>query len=147
MAVSSRSIAWGAVVVLVLTVPVVLILRGDPMEGCIEVSRERLDRIALALTVEGGSLREGWAYRSPAHTEAYFVAAEIDGPGLEDEGDDELWFVTSFESVAGIVLPVGEARTGFVTSGDAGDIDARVSSSDPGAQEARTCLRRAQARS
>lgn len=109
--------------------------------ACLDVPRATLDQIEAGLDVSGGgALRRGKAVSSGAHRNAYFVAAEIDGPGLEGEGDVGLWLVTSLES-GGMILAVPHTATEFSIFPDASTTDARARRSDPGAREAEDCLR------
>lgn len=114
-----------------------------PMEGCIQVSPQRLEGIAAGLTLNGGSLREAWAFRSGAHQSAYFVAAEVDGPGLEGDGHDLVYFVTSLDS-GGSTLAVDELAVDWSDWPDGATTGANTSTRDPGVREARDCLARAQ---
>ena len=119
----------------------------EPSASCVVVSRAKLDVIASSLTVGGGgSLREGVAHPSGAHQKAYFIAAEIDGPGpdLEGQGDHGVWFASSLEPTGGMLLAVPNMATEFSDWPDASTTAAQATMGDPGAREAVACLVAAQ---
>ena len=65
---------------------------APPPIACEEVGPALTQALATSLTVQGGgTIRGARAVRSNRHINAYYVAAEIDGPGLESAGDVGLW--------------------------------------------------------
>lgn len=116
--------------------------RSTPPQGCVDVPRQLLDDIASTLTVDGGgSLREGRAHRSGAHQRAFFVAAEVVGPGLEETGNIGVWLVSGSLSSPGLLLAVDGTANAFSGLPNAGRTDAGSTMADPGAREARECVR------
>lgn len=109
---------------------------------CEIVPPELLAAIASGLSVAGGgTLREAQAVKSADYTKAWFVAAEIDGPGLEGDGDIGLWVTNGLDSSYGLIYSVDGVANEFSDWGDGGATDAGFSQFDDGAQEAVDCLR------
>lgn len=138
-----------AVVIVIVAAALVSACVGDVGESgeagspanCLRVPQALLQTIGDGLTVRaGGSLSEGRAHRSGAHRNAYFVAAEIDGPGLEGSGDIGVWFVSGSLRDPGFILAVPHIATEFSEWGDASQTDAAATMSDAGARESRECL-------
>lgn len=116
---------------------------GDDGNRCEPVSRALLDGIETGLTVSGGgSLSSGQAVRSDDFEQVWFVAAEIDGPGLEGDGDIGLWATNSVPggSPEGLIFAVDAIAREFSDWGAGGATDAQLSTGDDGASEAVDCL-------
>lgn len=114
---------------------------------CEPVSRFLLNKvIAEGLTVRGrGSLRDGYAVRSKDFQKVWFLAAEIDGPGLRGDGDIGLWATNappatnSYAEYAGLMFSVDSVAKEFSDWGAGDTSDAQITQFDDGAQEAREC--------
>ena len=111
-----------------------------PAPDCIEVSQQKLSEMQIGMN-EGLTLRNAWAVKSGAHENAWFVSAEIDGPGLEGAGHVGTWFVTPLAG-AGMILAVPEVATEFSQFGNASTTDAQATMSDAGARDSRRCVER-----
>jgi hypothetical protein len=112
---------------------------------CIKVSRAKLDGIASGLTVSGGgSLRDGWAVKSEDFNSLYFIAAEIDGSGLEGNGDIGLWASNSLESGQGLILSVNSIAKEFSVWPHGDTTDSNITQFDDGADEAKKCIEASQ---
>lgn len=80
-------------------------------KSCEEAPRNTLDDITTGLTAQGATLRSGTAAALPREFEEtplpwrYIVAAEIDGPGFEGDGQIATWLVSGItvEESGGIV--------------------------------------------
>lgn len=108
---------------------------------CLDVSAQTVEKIESGLTVQGGgSLQDARAVRSGAHRSAYFVSADLEGPGLEGPGHLATWIVTELEGPGGMVLAVSGQAKEFSDWGDASTTDARATMSDPGARESQACV-------
>ena len=71
------------------------------------------DAIAEGLTVDGGgSLRGGWIVKSSDFKKVYFVALEVDGPGIDGDGDVGTW-ATNSRSGAGLIYAVDPVAREF----------------------------------
>ncbi len=86
----------------------------------------------------GGSLRSAQVVRSADFNSAYFVAADIQGAGLEGPHDIGVW-VTNRLDGRGAFSVNGHANE-FSDWGDGGQTDAAFSMSDDGASEAEDCV-------
>lgn len=123
----------------------VVILAGCGSEGessasrCIAVEQTTLSNIAEGLTVSGGgSLRDGWAVRSEDFEQVYFVAAEMDGSGMEGDGEVGLWATNDL--AGGLIFAVNSMAEEFSDWGSGGGTDAELTTSDDGADEALDCV-------
>ena len=96
-------------------------------------------RIAEGLTVDGGgSLRYAQAVRSSEFDSVWFVAAEIDGAGIEADGDVGVWATNDLSD--GLIFSVNALAREFSDWGDGGRTDAAFSMANDGAEEARDCV-------
>ena len=108
-----------------------------PASRCQPAPAILLDSIAEGLTVDGGGgLRNGWTVRSNDYQQAYFVAAEITGPGMD--GTVGIW-VTTDPSNPGLIFAVDTFAKEFSDWGDGGSTDAAFSQASDGAREAKAC--------
>jgi hypothetical protein len=113
-----------------------------PEEGlrCQPVSAALLEAIASGLTVSGGGkLRNGFAVKSEDFSEVYFVSAEIDGPGMEGDGEVGTWATNSLEPGGGLILAVGGLAHEFSDWGHGEQTDAALSPDDDGVDESQEC--------
>lgn len=114
---------------------------AEAASRCEEVPADMLDAIASGLTLDGeGTLRSGAAVRSDDFEKLYFIAAEVDAPGLEAEGDVAVWASNSLQPGGGMILAVDGLAKEF-SEWPAGDsTDANITSTDDGVSEARSCV-------
>jgi hypothetical protein len=68
----------------------------------------------------------------------YFVAAEIQGLGLEGDGDVGVW-ATNSKRAEGLILAVDGVAQEFSDWGDSDKTDAAIDQSADGVEEARAC--------
>jgi len=94
-----KSKVIGIIVGLVIMIPVLIIMfgNGGPDRGE-PVPSGKLAAIESGLNISTYTLRNGWAVKSEAFKSVYMIAAEIDGPGLDGDGDVGLWASTSLSS-------------------------------------------------
>jgi endonuclease YncB( thermonuclease family) len=87
----------------------------------------------------GATLRGFQAVRSNDFEEVYFVAAELEGPGLD--GDDQIgvWATNDIDSYMGIYMSVNEIAKEFSEFPDGDTTDAYVTMNDDGAELASKC--------
>jgi len=113
----------------------------EPPARCESVSEEVVAALASGLTVQGGgTLRDAWAVRSNDFENVYFVAAEIDGPGIEGDGDIGVWTASDPSSPGGH-YSVNAVAKEFSDWGDGGATTAGFSLADDGVSESRDCVR------
>jgi hypothetical protein len=106
--------------------------------SCEPVSDELVAAIAGGLTVQGGgSIVRAVAVRSGSHENAWYVAAQIEGPGLE--GTIGVWATNRLDAT-GTLFSVDNIANEFSSWGDGRTTDAAFSSSDPSAAAARRCM-------
>lgn len=106
---------------------------------CVDVPRDAMDRISEGLTGDV-RLTSAVAVRSGDYEEVYMIAGELDGPGLEGEGDVGVWASNSLEPGGGLTLAVDGVANEFSDWPDGGGTDAEMSVTDDGVSEARDCL-------
>lgn len=113
----------------------------ESLARCNPAERSVLNAIESGLTVtRGGTLSAGEAVKSN-DKDVWFVGAEIDGPGLEEDGDVGVWAVTenpSEEDFAGGIHAVDSTAREFSDWGTAGQ--PLFTMEDEGAQVAEDCL-------
>lgn len=113
------------------TTPVVL-------ADCLDPSPHLLELIESTLEVDGGgSLGQAKAMRSSAHTNAFYVAARINGPGMD--GVVGIWATNQLDG-SGLIFAVGGMANAFSSLGDGGTTRAAFSRNDRGAVGAERCL-------
>jgi hypothetical protein len=112
-----------------------------PATLCTSASRTLLDRIEAGLTVQGGgSLPKGVTMRSSDFESVYFVAAEIDGPGMDGPGEIGLWATNRLDS--GLTIAVDAIAVEFSDWPAGASLSSPISQFDDGGQEALRCLQR-----
>jgi hypothetical protein len=89
---------------------------------------------------EGLTLSKANVVRSEDFEEAYFVAADLQGPGLDGSSDIATW-VSNRSDGSGLIYSVGSVSAEFSSWGSGEDTDAGFSLSDDGASEAADCAR------
>jgi hypothetical protein len=108
---------------------------------CVSVDRSLVEAIATGLTVSGGgTLRDAYAVKSDDFQKVYFVSAEIDGPGIEGDGDVGTWATNSLEAGGGLILAVDGIANEMSDWADGRKTDAAFSLSDDGVDESRACV-------
>jgi hypothetical protein len=113
--------------------------RSGPVPACEPASDALLRKIEAGLTVHGGgSLQTGYFTRSRDFDNVYMVAAEVQGPGLEDNGDVGVWS-TNRTSATGLTYAVDPVAQKFSDWGDADEIAAAITVGDDGVARARKC--------
>lgn len=78
------------------------------------------------------------AVKSGDYENAYFVAAELDGPGLNDDGDVAVLFTNRIDEV-GVIMAVNEVAKAFFVWPDADGTDADATMERDGAEAAVDC--------
>lgn len=110
-------------------------------ERCEPVSPTYLAGIEEGLMVTGdGSLRNGQAVRSEDYERVWFVAAEIDGSGIEGNDVVGVWATNGDPSASefGLIFAVDAFAREFSDWGTGEDLG--LSMSDDGASEAEACV-------
>jgi hypothetical protein len=122
--------------------PETLTVPEQESDRCLAVPRDLVEGIATGLTVNGGgTLRNAQAVKSNDLNDAYFISAEIDGPGLEGDGDIGTWAKSGPLAVGGgLILSVDAVANEMSDWGDGRSTDAALSMSDDGADESRACV-------
>ena len=110
---------------------------------CEEVSQAMLNLIEDQLTVDGGgSLRNGFAVKSEDYENVYMIAADIQGAGLDGDGQVGVWAANSLEPQGSlIILAVDGLAKEFSDWPDGDQTDAQLSLVDDGVDEARDCVK------
>lgn len=113
---------------------------GSATTDCEPVPRTTLDAIEDGLTVQGGgSLSTG---RAKEGTDWWYVAAEIDGPGLEEDGDIGVWAMPAPDEPGPIFAAEAFARefSDWGTAGTAETLEQNLGVSRSEARDAADCL-------
>lgn len=106
---------------------------------CEDVSRDMVESMESGLT-GNVTLSEAAAVKSDDFNKAWFIAAEIDGPGLEGKGDVGVWMSNSLDPGSGVTMAVDAVAQEFSDWPDADKTDAGASMAHDGARESRDCL-------
>lgn len=111
--------------------------------GCEAVPPEVVARVAEGIKPEtGAALRAAQAVRSPDHAQAWYVAADLEGPGLDGGDQIAVWLTNSIMAdEPGMLLSVGSMATEFSDWPDGSMTDAQISITDEGAEAAEECVR------
>jgi hypothetical protein len=108
---------------------------------CLAVPASMVQVLTDGLTVRGGgTISSTAAVRSRAFENMYFIAAEIDGPGLERTGDVGVWASNRLEGGQGLVLAVNGIANEFSVWPSGSDSSSNIKMSDDGARQAQACL-------
>lgn len=119
-------------------------------ERCEDVDANAIDWLMSGLNPDLGiTLRGVQAVRSDDFEQVYFVAAEIDGPGFEGDGQIAVWAMNRIDeevnvTVGALTLTVNDESVAI--NGDwfhGADTDAQTSMSDDGAELSIECARSA----
>jgi hypothetical protein len=106
---------------------------------CERVSSAVLNAIAEGLTVSGsGTLRNGYAVKSKDFSKVYMVAADIQGVGMEGDGEIGVWATNSLDGT-GLILAVDGLAKEFSDWGDGDTTNANITQSSDGVAEAKEC--------
>ena len=106
---------------------------------CEKVSNALLNAIAEGLTVSGGgTLREGYAVKSNDFAKVYMVAADIQGTGMEGDGEVGVWATNSLDG-DGLIFAVDGFAKEFSDWGHGDTTDAHITQSSDGVDEAKEC--------
>jgi hypothetical protein len=106
---------------------------------CELVSSAVLNAIAEGLTVTGGgTLRNGYAVKSDDFSKVYMVAADIQGTGMEGDGEIGVWATNSLDG-AGLIFAVDSFAKEFSDWGHGDTTDANITASSDGVAEAKEC--------
>jgi hypothetical protein len=106
---------------------------------CEKVSSVVLNAIAEGLTVSGsGTLRGGYAVKSNDFSKVYMVAADIQGTGMEGNGEVGVWATNSLDGNGSIFAVDGLAKE-FSDWGHGDTTDANITLSSDGVSEAKEC--------
>lgn len=76
----------------------------DPAENCLAVPGRMADYLKERLRGDSISLRNARAYRAGNFVRPFFIAAEIDGPGLEGDGQVATWSASALTPSDGFVV-------------------------------------------
>lgn len=109
---------------------------------CLDVPVALVDAIASGLTVSGGgSLRaeSAQAVKSTAYEKVYFVAADIQGQGIEGPTDVGVWATNSLAG-AGTIFSVNAVAAEMSEWPKGEKTKAGITMADDGAQESEDCL-------
>jgi hypothetical protein len=108
---------------------------------CTFVSGVFVTELESALTVSGGgSLRAAYAVRSNDFEKVWFIAAEIQGLGMEGDDEVAIW-ATNIPPGSGTPSGMIFAVNGFAEEFSVWPTGSDISGSDDGASEARGCVR------
>lgn len=115
---------------------------GTDRSNCEPVSPELSSHILQGLTIEGsGELRNAQAVR---HDSTWvFVSAELDGPGLEGDGQLGTWVVSASLPGSGVVYAADEATEGVSRWGAIRTTQLAGIENAPAAAASRQCVRSA----
>lgn len=113
-------------------------------DRCIVPPASALDWIALGLYPEDGTeLSDTWAVRSDDFENVWFVASDLDGPGMDGPDEIALWATSALDEDGqhapgdgGVVLSVNGIAAEFSDWPEAGD---RATDADDGAEDALDC--------
>lgn len=108
---------------------------GD--DACEPATTAILTPIANRLTVQDGRLRNGFYVRSERRPGIYFVSAEVDGAGLEGDGDIGTW-ATEDVGGSGAIYAADSLARKHSNLRDARQA-ANVTLDDEGLSESREC--------
>lgn len=115
-------------------------MSGSTSSRCEPVAIEVVSAIETGLTVGGGgSLTNAQAVRSDDFERVYFVAADLQGAGMNGSGPVGLWATNQIDAEGGLIFAVNSMAKEFSDWGHGDTSDARITDSDDGAEEAVDC--------
>ena len=115
--------------------------------ACVNVQPDMVENIASGLSIGGGGTlvkTSARAIKSNDFKNIYFIAAEIQGQGMESKGEIGLWASNSIEAGKGMLLSVNSLAIEFSVWPNGKKSQARLSQFDHGGQEAINCVKKAQ---
>lgn len=86
-------------------------------------------------------IKTAFAVKSQDFQNAYFVAAMVYGPGIEDGVGPGVWFITGDKNSPGLISSVNGTASSFTDFPDAGQTVAAATMADDGASEVRDCAK------
>lgn len=87
----------------------VMVTPFDPAENCLAVPRQMVDYLESHLVPAGQvTLRHPRAYRPGNFVRPYYISAELDGEGLEGDGQVATWSATSLTPGDGTTVKAEE---------------------------------------
>lgn len=109
---------------------------------CRSVPPALVSAIETGLTVTGGgTLHNTQAVKSRDFNRVWFISAEIDGPGLEGEGDIGTWAKSGPLAVGGgLILSIDAVAQEFSDWGHGDTTDANLTMDDDGASGSHDCV-------
>ena len=118
----------------------------DPavLARCENIQPDLIQIIESGLTVNGGGTLEttsASAIKSKSFKNVYFISAEIQGPGMQEQGDIGLWSTNSLTAGKGMIFSVNSIAREFSKWPDGTKSKAELSQFDDGAQEAMQCVK------
>lgn len=121
----------------------------DPatLARCESVQPELIKIIESGLTVGGGGKLEtasASAVKSNSFKNVYFISAEIQGSGMEGQGEIGLWSTNSLTAGKGMIFSVNSMAREFSKWPDGTKSKAELSQFDDGAQESMECVKHKQ---
>jgi len=104
---------------------------------CSPASAALIDTVEAGLTVQGGGgLRDGFTVASPDHVGSLFVAARINGIGID--GAVGLWAIDDLGG-QGVIFSVNSKARAFSIWPDGGAMEGHLTELDDGAEVAVAC--------
>jgi hypothetical protein len=111
----------------------------DGSGDCLPVPQTIMDAIAsgeerwVAMTPVAAA-----AWKSPDYEDATFIAMQFSRPEIEDQVG--VWAMNNFDTGNGLMLAVDPVAQLLTFWPDADGTDARIAPTDPGVEEAKSCL-------
>jgi hypothetical protein len=107
--------------------------------SCQDVSATKVTQISEGLISFGSEITNAQAVKSNDFDNAYFISAELEGPGVEGSGDIATWVSNSLRPTESIYSVDGVAKE-FSNWVEGDKTAASFSIGDHGAQESRDCV-------
>lgn len=116
-------------------------LQPTQSSRCLPASPQQMEYIRAGIqgVQQSNDVLPGFAVRSNDYERAWFVAAEITGPGIEPKQAIGLWAINGELDEPGIILSVNGFALEFTEYPDGSQTDAQLSVFDDGAQEVLQC--------
>jgi endonuclease YncB( thermonuclease family) len=111
---------------------------------CEEVPQEIVEAIATGILPEtGATLRGAQAVKSKDFEKVWFVAADLEDPGLDGTDQIGVWATNNIQHAGGgLIFAVDGFAQQFTDWGHGDTTDAHITMADDGADEATRCVRR-----
>lgn len=133
------------ILIMILSVALSALLSGCEAEPEGEVSRCRnvssavIESAAQGINTDDVTIKSHNAIKSDDFDDVFFVAVELDGPGLEGDGDIAV-LSTNNSNEPGTFMAVNSVAQEFFDFPAGDSTDAKVTMSDDGAKQAEECL-------